>query len=352
METQKCTLCQNEHDSEDLIFFQDSLLCQSCLDSETVICRRCSERIWVNDAEDEDLCQHCFDNYYVYCSDCGRVVHNDDTYYEEEDDYSDNPFCYDCYNNRTRVINNYSYKPEPIFFGAGIFYGIELEIDRGGENNENAEILQNIANSKYDHIYIKRDGSIDDGFELVSHPMSLEYHTNEMAWKELLRKAVSLGYYSHNTTTCGLHIHCNKSAFGETLGEQEQSIARIVYFFEKFWDNLLKFSRRTEAQVNRWATRYGLKNSPKENLEYAKDKRHGRYVAVNLQNFHTVEFRLFRGTLKYETFIATLQLVDEICNVAFSMSDKAFQHMRWKDFVKNIKGKQELLNYIEMRGIK
>jgi hypothetical protein len=182
--------------------------------------------------------------------------------------------------------------------------------------------------------------------------MSIEYHTNEMPWKDLLQKAVSLGYYSHNTTTCGLHIHCNKTAFGDTLEEQEEPIARIVFFFEKFWDNLLLFSRRSEAQVNRWATRYGLKKSPKENLEYAKDKRHGRYVAVNLQNYSTIEFRIFRGTLKYETFMATLQLVDEICNVAVSMSDSELQSMEWKDFVAQIKDKQELLNYLELKGLR
>ena len=44
----------------------------------------------------------------------------------------------------------------------------------------------------------------------------------------------------------------------------------------------------------------------------AKDKHLGRYVAVNLENYNTIEFRIFRGTLNYKTFIATLQLIDEI----------------------------------------
>ena len=42
-------------------------------------------------------------------------------------------------------------------------------------------------------MYIKGDGSLDDGMELVSHPMSLDYHKNYQ-WEEIMEKAISLGY--------------------------------------------------------------------------------------------------------------------------------------------------------------
>ena len=63
-------------------------------------------------------------------------------------------------------------------------------------------------------------------------------------------------------------------------------------------------------------------NSKKKILDKAKSGSNGRYVAVNLNNYHTIEFRLFRGTLKLNTFIATLQMVETICNAAFSMSEE------------------------------
>ena len=37
------------------------------------------------------------------------------------------------------------------------------------------EILE-IANEYDEHIYIKSDSSLDDGMEIVTHPMTLEYH--------------------------------------------------------------------------------------------------------------------------------------------------------------------------------
>ena len=59
-----------------------------------------------------------------------------------------------------------------------------------------------------------------------------------------------------------------------------------------------------------------------EILDHAKKGYHGgRYTCVNLTNRDTIEFRMFRGTLKYNTLIATLQLVDRICDVAIYLSD-------------------------------
>ena len=156
------------------------------------------------------------------------------------------------------LTKEYNYKPEPIFYGSGdLFMGIELEIDKGGEYNSNAQKLLNIANARAEHIYCKHDGSIEEGFEIVSHPMTLEYHIDNMNWKEVFEAAVAMDYRSHQTTTCGLHIHVNRHAFGSTIDAQEDVISRIVYFVENHWNELLKFSRRTEANINRWASRYG-----------------------------------------------------------------------------------------------
>ena len=62
----------------------------------------------------------------------------------------------------------------------------------------------------------------------------------------------------------------------------------------------------TICNVARWSARFGFEKTGKQILEKAKSGCNGRYVAVNLNNYHTIEFRLFRGTLKYSTFIAML----------------------------------------------
>ncbi len=143
------------------------------------------------------------------------------------------------------IIHDYYYKPEPIFYGDGPRYlGVELELDDGGENEFCASKLLDIANAQKEHMYIKHDGSLDDGFECVTHPMTLDYHINQMPWRAILNKAVAKGYLSHQAGTCGLHVHISRNALGANYEEQEATIAKILYFYEKFWNEILTFSRK------------------------------------------------------------------------------------------------------------
>ncbi|WP_243417115.1 amidoligase family protein [Pseudoflavonifractor phocaeensis] len=211
-----------------------------------------------------------------------------------------------------------------------------------------------IANQEKKRSYIKHDGSLNDGFELVTHPMSLDIQLHEMPWRQLCRHAVSLGYRSHQAATCGLHIHVSRKAFGATEQEQDAAIARVLYFFERHWEELLKFSRRTPRQLERWASRYGYKEQPMEILDFAKRGYHGgRYACINLQNADTVEFRIFRGTLKPNTIFASLELVDCICDLAVCMSDQELKAITWNAFVSTIitGNLPELVRYLKERGL-
>lgn len=355
MNTETCDSCGKTCSAEQLIEFDGQLLCPACLESATILCVRCGTRIWKDENAGDQrtpLCQHCYDAHYLTCSRCGRIIHQDDAYYEDDD--GDEPLCYACYtrHHSERGINDYYYKPTPVFHGSGPrFFGVELEIDGAGEDSSSAEKLLNIANARGDLLYCKHDGSLDDGFELVTHPMSPEFHMRNMPWAEILRKAIEMGYTSHQAGTCGLHVHVNRNAFGPVEPYQDVVIARILYFFEKHWEELLKFSRRTQRQLDQWAARYGYKEQPREILEHAKKGRHGgRYTCVNLTNADTIEFRMFRGTLKLNTLLATLQLVDRICDVALCLTDDEIKAMSWTTFVSGCTA-PELVQYLKERRL-
>lgn len=348
-----CSICGSLHPVEVLTEFDDHYLCPACLHTETICCEVCGERIWTDDNSGDDhlsLCSRCYDRNYTSCVDCGRVIHHNDAYYEDDDDYEAR--CYNCHcrHDSSRVIHDYYYKPEPEFLGQGTrWFGVELEIDGAGEKHANAAKIEAVANQNTDHIYCKHDGSLDQGFEIVTHPMTLAYHMNIMPWPEILNKAKEMGYLSHKACTCGLHIHVNRTAFGSTEEEQDEVIARILYFFEKNFEELLKFSRRTRKQLEKWAARYGLKEHPKDILNRAKGDRE-RYTCVNLLNYHTIEFRMFRGTLKLNTLLATLQLVDRICEMAICLSDEEIKEMSWTSFVAGCT-QPELVQYLKERRL-
>ena len=45
--------------------------------------------------------------------------------------------------------------------------------------------------------YCKHDGSLDEGFEIVTHPMTLDFHLHRMPWERIVEEAKRLGYTSH-----------------------------------------------------------------------------------------------------------------------------------------------------------
>jgi hypothetical protein len=357
-ETFCCSVCGETLTEDTAYEFNGEIYCADCLDDVTVICECCGSRVDMDNAHMDDnytLCQECYYESYTTCESCGNIIANDDAYYVDE--YDEYPYCYDCYRNeiRYRKIHDYSYKPEPIFYGDdNRYFGVELEVDDGGCDEENAALILNMTNDDAeDKLYIKKDGSLNEGMELVSHPMSLQYHKDSMPWQEIMRKLVVLGYQSHKTSTCGLHCHINRTAFGDDADKQDEVIARIIYFVEHHWAEMLKFSRRTQYQMERWANRYGMKNKPKELMDDVKNRSSSRYTCVNIQNYNTIEFRMFRGTLKYNTFVATLELIDEICNVALSLTDEQMPNLSWSEFVGNLDKEKcsELITYLKERNL-
>ena len=348
-----CSHCGAEITDDDYSMVNGQIVCSECVEQHTTICDRCGAIIWTSESYGDDyttLCHHCYQNHYTRCSICNLLLHEDDCYNLNGED-----LCNDCYHDevdKCRNIHDYNYKPEPIFYGdSSRYFGVELEIDGAGKDDDNAKELLRIANSdnNSERVYIKGDGSLDDGMEIISHPMSLEYH-KQFCWDEIMKKAVSLGYRSHQTSTCGLHIHVNRDSFGDSRDEQDEVISRILYFVETHWNEMLKFSRRSEYSMNRWAARYGFEKTGREILDKAKKGSYGRYTAVNLCNYSTIEFRMFRGTLKYNTLIAALELVNAICDIAVGMSDEGLQKLSWSEFVSNIK-ELELIQCLKERNL-
>lgn len=76
----------------------------------------------------------------------------------------------------------------------------------------------------------------------------------------------------------------------------------------------------------------------------------GRYACVNLQNEDTIEFRIFRGTLKYNSIIAALQLVNRLCDAAVSLCDQDIQELSWTSFVASCT-EPELIQYLKERRL-
>lgn len=255
------------------------------------------------------------------CMDCGKLFFTYNNYFNYERKlckecyekqrkyeikrYHDTPTLeyYDCHNGQNYITNR--------FLGG---YGVELEVDKGGESNN---MSKDVIKLLQEEVYTMHDGSLSNGFEIITHPHT-ETALYNMNWEETFRWLISKGYRSHDIETCGLHLHISRELF-----DSEESIAKLVYFYNHYWADILKVSRRSSSRANRWAGTYSpiarLGWSPSDfTLEDARDivaeyNRRGihdmRYKAVNLQKGATVEIRVMRGTLNYSSFKACLDFM-------------------------------------------
>ena len=293
-------------------------------------CDCCGKQITPQDANTDaqhTICNACYRSSYTRCDECGTMIHVEDACHSESKTH-----CYGCYESKFRHIYPHDFKPEPIFYGVvPRFFGVELEIDGGGHSDHNAKLLLDSVNTNGEYIYIKRDSSLFDGLEIVTHPMTLEYHLHQFNWNRLLHTAILLGYHADDAPTCGLHIHVNRQSLGTTVTEQQAAIQRIQMFIEKHWFKMQRFSRRNDEYRERMTIC-------------------GNAAALNLDYPQTVEFRLFQGTLQTATLFACLQFVDRICSIALTSTDEEIQAMSWHGFLKTVYD-EELLMFLMEHGL-
>lgn len=340
-------------------------------------CCYCNRRYFLEDLglgpdpNSEYVCRHCESQYNIACcNECGYLVPASQVR---------DGCCRQCH---PAQIHDYSYKPKPKFFHlenekTNLYYGIELEIDQEipccdedddeedyelrEEAEENLENIKNRLPLSCREIYLKNDSSLSDyGVEIVTHPLSYQYFLKKFPIREICNIAKENGFKSHDTNTCGLHVHISKKYFGEygeyDSYENEANIGKFILFFESHWEELVKFSRRTKSSLRRWADRYDIREIEEEKDETKICKIvkgiSGRYFAVNLSNKHTVEVRIFRGSLRHETITATIQLLQVILSFIKKNNLEKVRSASFKKLVTQNKRKyQELFNYCKERGI-
>lgn len=347
-----CEFCSNEIQEDEEYFLVDGYICCSnCCENDCFHCDGCDELYHRSQLQYfsgvGDLCETCAEDVYR-CENCGNYMWGDNVYW-----LRDIPYCYDCYCEvKENSIYEYNYKPSPIFHGDGFAtFGVELEVDNG--NFDVIPYLLELSNNET-LFYLKRDGSLNEGFEIVTHPCSLYYHLNYFPWYNILSLLREYNFVSHDSGTCGLHIHVSRKFFGRDVDRQDLNIAKLILFVEKNFEKIRKFSRRTWSQIEKWAQRYNISRlSDAEKI--TKDCDLGRYYAVNLSNRYTIELRIFRGTLLERTFFATLQFTWLLCLYAKTKVNinSLEKTLNWQNFINFCKvyNFRYLNEYLKVRGL-
>jgi hypothetical protein len=245
----------------------------------------------VGDGE-QTICDRCRQRHYFYCEGCSQVRHNDD--------YADDDRCTDCPEERdSGPILDYSNKVADRMgpFGPGpIRFGVELELEcvNGTTPGERAELV--LGRIGHDFAVCKSDGSLTDGFEIVTAPADIATHRKR--WAQLLTERMK-GLRSWDTSTCGMHVHVSRRPLSRL------TIGKILVFVNSA-ENRDFIHTVAGRDSSRWAKIYPKKVSA---AHRNRDGQADRYEAVNLQNDHTIEFRIFRGTLLLAGVLKNLEFV-------------------------------------------
>ena len=190
------------------------------------------------------------------------------------------------------------------------------------------QIINNSDSDEENLIYSTHDGTVQIEFDTM--PCSLEFHKNKMNYRKMFKYLDSVGYKGHDCDCAGLHIHADRKYLGRTKFQQDLVIAKILYIIEKFNDDLCIIARRN----NDYSVFCGDKcTSDTAVTLYGKYRNIGKKAALNLQHSNTIEFRMFRSTLKYETLLLTLELVQDIINFSKNISFEELEDMSWNDLM-------------------
>jgi len=280
---------------------------------------------------DRIVCDSCFEEYY-YHDRSGQYVHTDDeNYHENDDDDSIIGEYHSSAENLGKIPSLFDKRKSQIFLGLEL----EIEVNEDYSRSDKAEmILNNIGvytdnqNDRYTYCLAEDDGSLNHGFELVTGYTGLDVHEKQLAY---FKKPIR-GLRSHDTSTCGLHIHIDKH--NVTLNHATKM---ILFMNDSGNQKLIKtIARRSSNRfckvLNKKAD-YSWLKSAKRSSDPLRQLNEDRYECLNFHNDNTIEFRLFKGTLKFESIMSCLEFTYATW---FFCKDNGYQDLNTDNFIQFI----------------
>jgi hypothetical protein len=244
------------------------------------------------------ICFSCEEDW-AWCGSCERDINTSTENYNW--DYEE---CYQCYERRySDWLQEWDFRPMLSFHpmppqGAHPLYiGMELEVSWNYKQASMRWLDKHMPNHQ-DLLYAKEDSSVNNGFEVVTHPMQPDWALKNFPFSAFQDGIENFGMKLTDAST-GTHIHMNKDAFTPA----------VLWKFLQIHMKLPEFcgivgGRGTEAGFGSFNPRRHqganfLGVDRRQLLEIAKKKgkfdNPERYVAVNLRNEYTLEMRYMRG---------------------------------------------------------
>jgi hypothetical protein len=195
-----------------------------------------------------------------------------------------------------------------------------------------AENLTGLDSTESD-FYLKEDSSLSsDGIEIVFHPRNLKSWA-EFDLQRILSGVIDNGGKSFKADSCGLHIHRSNRDLSTVTK------IKLILFFGYCSEQIQTIAQRKSMFAS--FTPFKLIPNKGECYKTVKGRKHscGRDQAINFCNSDTIEFRVFKGTLKLSTIMAYLAFshyVVEFCKGTL-LHEFIDGTSMWGKFMENLK---------------
>lgn len=346
-EFETCSECGETFHRDNAVYDDNSdrIYCEDCYNKNFSQCDACNNMFHNDDIHCYDnniYCDECFSELFDYCSSCGETIPRDYAMYDE---HSGEVYCESCYAENCTVIRSHNFTPELKFYGRkdkDLFFGLEYEVYNKEGNNDNIDVAAKIQ-EEFNALYIKSDSSINDGFEIVTMPCSLQYHKEHMHYTGIVELLKEQGFLSDSKTgNCGIHVHVGRREIEEKLGITTSSkIGLFVKTCKQYCDVM---ARRSDSQ---WCSHDNIDKDEYKNM--AKDEtptKEEKYDAVNYMHDETIEVRIFAGSIRAYRILAAIELVHAITyfvsTIGFNYLYRNYDYTIWEKFKLYIKGNPKL----------
>lgn len=321
--------------------------CEACVRRSAFSCDRCNDLFDIDEScevEGDAVCQHCVENHANWCDDC--EIYNWDGCGNEH---------------RHRYIHDYSWTPDELVFHPGIKYSVQTPaVYRPGYFRDESRLVPIVDNTPLDKslvahfgieletecvdgsvsdgaewfssqlgvcdAYLKHDSSINNGFEIVTQPRTLEsWREFATTWGDVLNGLNNQGFRAWRHDNVGLHVNVSRIAFG---GPGHVSRFGLLFGFNQpDWE-------RIAARSTSYASFARLREGGIV-LKAHTGHECSHFDAVNMSHADRIEVRIFRPSIKNEfRTLAAIEWVHAAMEYTRSLTSKDVTHgaLSWNNF--------------------
>jgi hypothetical protein len=186
--------------------------------------------------------------------------------------------------------------------------------------------------------WAKRDGSLADGVECVTFPITFEALVAS-DFANLIDEMRKMGARAWDTRTCGLHIHINKAAFTGRAHQWRFAAAHL-----RMAGHLRTLAGRASTKHSQWPDEYNYVNGlhpdhgnyrhPPTDIIAGKALEADHYSAISMEHPNTIELRFWRGTTLSAGIMGPAAIESGLFYWSKSLSVREFASgVSWENFL-------------------